>query len=148
MATIRATITVSGTPTNGLTDDPEITIRRLDTGAAVVTGSPMTDEGADGLYTFDFTPVAGLLYSFLIDADPNANGNVPSFERYYDGAFDNEVNDMWRDRALDPSFAKTIDDNGVADDADIDEDVAAGGNSPAIHKDVLTVGNVTTATRT
>ena len=146
MTDIAVRTTLNGAPVNGLTDDPEITIERVDTGAAVVTNAAMTDQGANGLYTFTFTPVAGLRYSFLIDADPNATSQVD--ERYSDGAFDQELNDMWRDRGLDPAVPKTVDDNGIPDDVDIDEDVAAGSQSPLIHKDVLTVGDVTTVTRT
>ena len=146
MSDVAVRVTSSGAPVNGLADDPEITIERVDTGAAVVSGSAMTDQGANGLYTFNFTPTAGLRYSFIIDADPNATGQVD--ERYFDGAFDNEVNDVWRDQGLDPTNAKTVDDNGIPDDVDIDEDIAAGGGDPLIHKDVLTVGNVTTITRT
>ena len=146
MSDVAVRVTASGLPVNGLTDDPEITINRVDTGAAVVSGSAMTDQGSGGLYTFNFTPVAGLRYSFIIDADPNVTGQVD--ERYFDGAFDNEVNDMWRDQSLDPTNPKTVDDNAIPDDVDIDEDVAAGGGDPAIHKDVLTVGSVTTITRT
>ena len=68
-------------------------------------------------------------------------------DRYYFGAFDSEINDMWRDHGLDPANAKTVDDNNVPGDADIDEDVAAG-SGPVIHKDVITAGDVTTITRT
>ena len=145
MTDIAFTATLAGAPVNGLTDDPEIRIRRLDTGALVVTDDAMTDVGADGLHTYSFAPVAGLRYSFLIDADPNGSGQTDV--RYFDGAFTNEINDLWRDNGLDPSDPKTVDDNGVADDADIDEDVAAG-SGPAIHKDVITAGTVTTITRT
>ena len=135
-----------GVAVNGLTDPPEITILRLDTDAAVVSGAAMTDQGAGGLYKFFFTPVAGLQYSFAVDADPNVTGQVD--DRNYFGGIDNEQNDVWRDRGLDPSNPKTVDDNGVPDDADIDEDVAAGTNDPLIHKDTVTAGNVTTITRT
>ena len=135
-----------GVAVNGLTDPPEITILRLDTDAVVVNAAAMSDQGAGGLYKFAFTPTAGLQYSFSIDADPNATDQVD--DRNYFGAIDNEQNDVWRDRGLDPSNPKTVDDNGIADDADIDEDVAAGTNDPLIHKDTLTVGNVTTITRT
>lgn len=144
MSDICVRVTSSGAPANGLTDDPEITIERADTGAAVVSGAAMTDQGANGLYTFAFTPTRGLNYCFIIDADPNDTGQTD--RRYYDGAFNNEGNDVWRDRGLDPASPKTVDDNGVADDADIDEDVAASGNDPLIHKDTVTVGNVTTIT--
>ena len=143
MTDIAVTVTSAGAPANGLTDDPEITITRLDTDVDVVSGAAMTDTGSNGKYKFAFTPVAGIQYSFLIDADPSATGQVDV--RYFDGSFDNEQNDMWNDRGLNPSVPKTVDDNGVADDADIDEDVAA---PTSIHKDVLTVGNVTTISRT
>lgn len=137
--------TLAGVAVNGLASAPEVTIRRLSDDVAVVSGSAMSDQGAGGLYKFAFVPVAGLRYSFSVDADPSATGQVDN--RNYAGAFDNEVNDMWRDQSLDPADSKTVDDNGVADDADIDEDVGAG-SGPAIHKDVLTVGTVTTITRT
>lgn len=137
---------LNGVAVNGLTDDPEITIIRLDTDAVVVNAAAMTDQGAGGLYRFLFTPARGLEYSFSVDADPNVTGQVD--DRNYFGAFDNEQADTWRDRGLDPANPKTVDDNGVADDADIDEDVAAGTGEPAIHKDVLTVGNVTTISST
>ena len=135
-----------GVAVNGLVDDPEITIIRLDTDAVVVNAAAMTDQGAGGLYRFSFTPVAGLEYSFAIDADPNATDQVD--ERNAFGAIDNEQNDIWRDRGLDPAQAKTVDDNNVPGNADIDEDVLASGSSPLIHKDVLTAGDVTTITRT
>ncbi len=135
-----------GVAVNGLTDDPEITILRLDTDAVVVNAAAMTDQAVGGLYKFAFTPVAGLQYSFFIDADPNATDQVD--DRNYFGALDNEQNDQWRDRGLDPANPKTVDDNGVPDDEDIDEDVPAGTNDPLIHKDTVTVGNVTTITRT
>lgn len=146
MTDICVRTTLNDLPVNGLTDDPEITIQRADTGAAVVTDSAMTDSGIEGLYTFNFTPVAGLHYCFIIDADPNASGQVD--RRFFDGSFDNEQNDVWRDRGLDPGSPKTVDDNASTDDEDIDEDVAAAGGDPSIHKDVLTVGTVTTITRT
>ena len=143
MTDIAVHVTNNGAPVNALADPPEITIQRVDTGAEVVADSAMTDRTTRGLYTFSFTNVAGLRYSFLIDADPNATGQVD--KRFFSGAFDNELNDVWRDQGLDPSNAKTVDDNNVPDDADIDEDVAGG---TTIHKDVLTVGSVTTITRT
>lgn len=142
MTDIALTTTLAGVPVNGLADPPEITITRLDTDADVIAGVAMTDTGANGKYKFAFVPVAGLMYSFLIDADPIAAGQVDV--RFHDGAFDNEQSDVWHDRGLNPAIPKTIDDNGVPDDADIDEDVAA---ATSIHKDVLTVGDVTTVTR-
>ena len=146
MTDICVRTTLNGLPVNALADPPEITIQRVDTGAAVVTDSAMTDSGVEGLYTFQFTPVAGLGYCFIVDADPNVTSQVD--RRFLDGSFDNEQNDVWRDRGLDPGSPKTVDDNASTDDEDIDEDVAAGGGDPLIHKDVLTAGTVTTITRT
>ena len=135
-----------GVAVNGLTDDPEITVLRLDTDAVVVNAAAMSDQGAGGLYKFDFTgAIAGIKYSFSVDADPNVTGQVD--DRNYFGAFDTEINDVWRDQGLDPNNAKTVDDNNIAGDVDIDEDVAAG-DGALIHKDVITVGDVTTITRT
>lgn len=146
MTDIVAQMKSSGVAVNGLTDPPEITILRLDTDAVVVNAAAMSDQGAGGLYKFDFTlAVAGVRYSFSIDADPNVTGQVD--DRNYFGAFDTEQNDIWRDHGLDPANAKTVDDNNVPGDADIDEDVAAG-DGALIHKDVITVGDVTTITRT
>ena len=90
-----------GVAVNGLTDDPEITILRLDTDAVVVNAAAMSDQGVGGLYKFFFTPLAGIQYSFSIDADPNATDQVD--DRNYFGAIDNERTDLWRDRGLDPS---------------------------------------------
>lgn len=143
MTDITLTATLNAAPVNGLTDDPEISIIRLDTDTVVVTDDAMTDTGALGKYRYSFTPVAGVRYAALIDADPQATGQTDV--RYHEASFDNELNDVWRDQGLDPANAKTVDDNGVADDADIDEDVAGG---TTIHKDVITAGNVTTITRT
>lgn len=97
-------------PAPGLADDPEITIRRTDTGAVVLASGAMTDRG-DGLYTRAFVPVRGLAYGFVIDADPNVTGQVPSSTRHYDGAFDSELDDIWNDRGLNPSVDKTITEN-------------------------------------
>jgi hypothetical protein len=130
-------------PINGLADPPEITIRRNDTGAAVVSGSTMADRASDGLYTLSFTPVSGLDYSFLIDADPNVTSQVTAQERYYDGAVDNEQNDLWRDHGLDPSRVKTITENTPGED--YTEDVVA---PTAINKRITKVGAVTTIDRT
>lgn len=142
MTTIAINTTLAGVPVNALTTAPSITIRRMDTGVVVSGPTAMTDAGADGLYTTTFTGVAGLEYSFLIDADPLVAGQVDV--RYFNGTFDLQLTDLWRDSGLDPSNSKTVNDNGIADNSDIDEDVAGG---VTIHKDVLTVGNVTTITR-
>ena len=140
MTDIAVRLTSSGAPVNGLTDDPEITIQRTDTGAAVVSGSAMTDRTTGGLYTFNFTPVAGLNYSFIIDADPNVTGQVDT--RYHEGAFDNEINDLWNDHGLNPSVNKTITEN--TPDTDYDESVAA---PTSIDKSVTVAGAVTTIDR-
>lgn len=140
MTTLTVHVTKNGALVNGLTDDPEVTIRRVDTGAAVVTGAAMTDEGSDGFYTYDFTPVAGLSYSFIIDADPNATNQVD--RRYYAESFDNEINDLWNDHGLNPSINKTITEN--APNTDYDEAVAS---ATPITKSVTVAGSVTTINR-
>ena len=134
---------LNGVAVNGLTDDPEITILRLDTDAVVVNAAAMTDQGAGGLYRFDFsTGLAGIEYSFSVDADPNVTGQVD--DRNYFGAFDNEQRDIWNDRGLNPTSSKTI--TEVTVDADYDEAVtdAAG---PDIAKDTTKAGAVTTIDR-
>lgn len=132
---------LSGVAVNGLTDPPEITILRLDTDAVIVNAAAMTDQGTGGLYKFlNFVPVAGINYSFSVDADPNVTGQVD--DRNYFGGFDNEQNDIWNDRGLNPSVVKTITENTVGED--YDEAVAA---PTAIAKDVTKVGAVTTIDR-
>ncbi len=141
MTVISVTLTDSGgNLANGLTDDPVIDVRRLDTGAFVVTNDPMVDSGSNGLYTYDFTPVAGLSYQFLIDADPNVTGQVEV--RYHDGSFDNEVTDIWNDRGLNPSVVKTI--TEITQGEDYDSAVA----SPTpVNKDITRISNITTIDR-
>ena len=98
------------TPAPGLADDPEITIRRTDTGAAVVSGSAMTDLG-DGLYRFSFTPSGVLNYGWVVDADPNVTGQVPSQSRHYDGVLSCEgvqLAELWKLLGLDPTDIVTI----------------------------------------
>lgn len=129
-----------GVAVNGLADPPEITILRLDTDAVIVNAAAMSDQAAGGLYKFAFTPVAGLQYSFSVDADPNTTDQVD--DRNYFGAVDNERNDIWNDRGLNPSVVKTITEVTLGED--YDEAVAA---PTAIAKDVTKVGAVTTIDR-
>ena len=141
MTDITITTTLANVPVNGLTDEPEINIRRIDTGALVVTAGEMIDRGGDGLYTFNFVPVAGLNYSFLIDADPQVTGQVDI--RFFDGTFDNESTDLWNDHGLNPSIPKTV--TEIAARLNYDEDVAS---PTSIHKDVTKTGTKTTIQRT
>lgn len=76
----------NGIAVNGLTDDPEVTIIRLDTDAVVVNGDAMSDTGTGGLYKYDFAPVAGLAYGFSVDADPNNTDQTDDL--FYAGGFD------------------------------------------------------------
>jgi len=132
-------------PVNGLADDPEITIRRGDTGAIVAGPSAMTDLGGGGFYRFQFTPsIASLDYAASIDADPSVTGQVPDGNRYYASAFDDQRDELWRDRGLDPANPKTVTENVAA--SDYTESVPAGG--APITKDDVKVGAVTTQTRT
>ena len=85
MTDISVNVTNKAAPINGLANAPQITIRRNDTGAVAAGPSAMTDRTADGLYTFNFTPISGIDYSFLIDADPTATKQVTKQERYYNG---------------------------------------------------------------
>jgi hypothetical protein len=86
MAEIVAHVTSSGVPLTTPTTLPRITIRRLDTGAAVVTAQSMTEVG-DGAYRYTFAPDAALEYSVMVDADPLAAGQVGPEERYHFGSF-------------------------------------------------------------
>lgn len=78
-----------GIAVNGLTDPPEITILRLDTDAVVVAAAAMSDQAAGGLYKFAFEPVAGINYSFSVDADPSSTGQTDDL--FYSGAFNNGI---------------------------------------------------------
>ncbi len=132
-------------PINGLADDPEITIIRGDTGAVVQAAIAMTDLVVGGFYRFVYTPtVAGLDYAAEIDADPGATGQVPAGNRYYAVAFDDELDEVYRDRGLDPSFPKTATENTPK--LDYTERVPLGG--APITKQSVKVGTVTTQTRT
>lgn len=132
-----------GVAVNGLTDDPEITILRLDTDAVVVNAAAMSDQGAGGLYKFSFTSgLPGIKYSFSVDADPNVTDQVD--DRNYFGAFDNEVRDIWNDRGLNPTQNKTI----VENTAGIDYDEAVTDpDGPNIAKDTTKAGSTTTINR-
>lgn len=143
MTDIVVQTTLGGVAVNGLVDDPEITILRVDTDAVVVNADTMSDQAACGLYKYAFTPIQGIEYSFCIDADPNATGQVDT--RTYGGAFNNELNDIWRDRGLDPVNPKTITENTVGED--YDEAVGGAGEVP-IAKDTTKIGSVTTIDRT
>ena len=137
---------LAGVAVNGLADDPEITILRLDTDAVVVNAAAMTDQGAGGLYRFDFTTgLAGIEYSFSVDADPNATGQVD--DRNYFGAFDNEKRDIWNARGLNPPAGaeKTITENTVGSDYD---EAVTDPRGPDLDLSVVKAGAVTTIDRT
>lgn len=136
---------LNGVAVNGLTDDPEITILRLDTDAAVVSGVAMSDQAAGGLYKFAFTAgVVGVKYSFSVDADPSVTGQVD--DRYYVGAFDNEIRDLWNDHGLNPAAGeeKTITENTEGSDYD---EAVTDSDGPDIAKSVVKAGTVTTLNR-
>jgi hypothetical protein len=138
---------INGTsgPVNGLADDPEITIRRGDTFAIVAGPANMSDVGAGGFYRFLFTPtVPGLDYLADIDADPNVTGQVPNGNRYYAVSFDDQQDELYRDRGLDPVNVKTTTENTAKTDY---TEAVAGGGAP-ITKQSVKAGNVTTTTRT
>ena len=140
---IVAQVTLAGVPVNGLVDDPEITIRRTDTSAIVAGPADMTDNVGGGLYSFLFTPsVAGLAYGFSIDADPNVTGQVNANERFFGGAFDDELDELYRIRGLDAPN-KTVTEN-VADSDYTEEETGDGAD---ITLDHVKVAGVTTVTR-
>ena len=81
MAEIVAHFTNGNVPLTSPGTVPTVRIRRIDTGALVVTDSDMTELG-DGSYQFTFAPVATLEYSIRADGDPAAAGQVTPGERY------------------------------------------------------------------
>lgn len=80
-----------GVPAEALADKPEITVRRADTGAAIVTDVASVEIGS-GWYGYDFTLYDETLdYVALWDADPNDLGQVSAFDRYYSAATEGPV---------------------------------------------------------
>lgn len=71
-------------PLTGAGTLPTIRIRRLDTGALVVTDAAMVEVGApgDGAYSFTFAPVATLEYSWRANGDPLAAGQTIAGGRF------------------------------------------------------------------
>lgn len=138
-----AQITNGGTPINALADDPEIEILRADTGAVVQAAIAMTDLGSGGLYRFTFTPtVANLSYAFSIDADPNVTSQVPDATRFYGGAFDDELDELYRIRGMDGPNKTTTENTAESDYTEQEN-----GNGAPIQLDHVKVGGVTTVTR-
>jgi hypothetical protein len=88
---IFATVFAAGVPQNGLVDDPEIQISD-DTGTIVQAFVAMTDLTQDGKHLFAYTiPDVARSYTFLVDADPNVTGQVPTSDRFYFGSFSGEA---------------------------------------------------------
>lgn len=90
MAELIGHFTSAGAPSTGLADAPEITIRRIDTQASVVSGAAMTEIGG-GSYAYSFTPDAMLNYTILVDGDPSSTGQVDS--RYLFGSLSGSEDD-------------------------------------------------------
>jgi hypothetical protein len=79
---ITAFFSASGTPKTGLS--PTVNIRRIDTGALVITAGAMSEVG-DGFYKYDFTTYsAALEYSILCDGTSTLTG----YDRYATAALD------------------------------------------------------------
>jgi hypothetical protein len=137
---------LNGVAVNGLTDDPEITIVRLDTDVVVVNGSVMSDVGVGGLYKFKFGNLAviGVHYAFFVDADPNGNGQTD--QRYYAGSFDFEIHDLWIDHGLNVFDPAMLFEN--VEGSDYDQTNSDGnGDGPDVDKSIVKVGATTTTTR-
>ena len=140
---IKVQVFNAGSPAPGLAAAPEITVRR-ETGAVVLGPVAMSDIGG-GWYRSVFTPsLSNLDYSAEVDADPGATGQVTAGERYYSVAFDDELDEIWRDRGLDPSQDKTVTENVEGTDY-TEAELGAGAG---ITKQAVKVGSVTTQTRT
>ena len=73
----------AGAPATGLA--ATIRVRRIDTGALVVTDSAMTELG-DGLYSFDFTSTFDETLDYAIRADGTAT--LADVDRYKFGSLD------------------------------------------------------------
>ena len=140
MTRITICTTLSDAPVNGLAQDPDINIWRTSDDVQVVTAANMTDLGSGGIYYYDFTPVPGEGYMVNIDADPTNSGQTDN--KTYCFGFDNETNDIWNDRGLNPSVDKVITEN--TEGTDYTESVAA---PTAITKSVVKSGTTTTIDR-
>ncbi len=81
---IVACVTNKAVPLVSPANLPTIRIRRLDTGALVVTDSAMTEVG-DGCFVFVFTESNLLEYSIRVDGDPTGVKQVTKGERYQFG---------------------------------------------------------------
>ncbi len=145
MADIIVQLTLNGTPVNGLANDPDITVLRIDTDAAVVSAVDMSDMGAGGLYKFEFGGFAepGLTYTYFIDADPTASGQVDN--RYFGGTFDYYAHDTWVDKGLNNNDPLTIFEN--TEGSDYDQTGSDGVRGPDVDKTIVKVGSTTTITR-
>jgi hypothetical protein len=79
---ITAFFSASGTPETGLS--PTVNIRRIDTGALVITAGAMSEVG-DGFYKYDFVAYSSSLeYSILCDGTSALTG----YDRYAIGTLD------------------------------------------------------------
>lgn len=87
---IVAKFTNAGVPLVAPGNLPTIRIRRIDTGALVVTDLAMTELG-DGAYRYAFTTSGLLEYSVRADGDPTASGQTTAAERYAFGAVGTEI---------------------------------------------------------
>lgn len=91
MAELTAFVTNSGVPLTSPVTAPTIEVRRNDTQAIVQAAIAMTDQG-NGLWTFTFViAVTSVDYTFQVDADPLAAGQVTSRERFLGGSFGGDV---------------------------------------------------------
>lgn len=86
MSRISAYFAKNGVPLTSPAAAPTIRIRRQDTGALVVSGLAMTEVG-DGIFSYSFTELPGVDYSFRCDGDPGASGQTTAQERYSVGGF-------------------------------------------------------------
>ena len=84
MAEFIASFTNQGVPLTSPATVPQITIRRVDTGAVVVSAAAMTEIG-DGNFKYTFDPISTLEYSAMADGDPLAAGQTTVAERYVFG---------------------------------------------------------------
>jgi len=91
MAELTAFVTNAGVPLVAPVTAPTIEVRRNDTQAIVQAAIAMTDQG-NGLWTFTFAiAVTTVDYTFQVDADPLAAGQVTSRERFLGGSFGGDV---------------------------------------------------------
>lgn len=114
-AIVATFVDTNGDPVSALADDPEIQIRRTDTGAIVQAFDAMTFIG-DGTYQYSYTiPSTTEDYSFVVNGDPGATGQVPDSQVTKSGGFSGLIDS--NESAIDTNLDATVSSRSAPGDA-------------------------------